>query len=87
MAVMTGIRLTERQLLEAAGEPSFGRGEDYVRYVRGARVDGTRATGSIQARNVYTVSLGPVDGIVHLPPPCQWRLLQAPGRLGIGGHR
>jgi uncharacterized Zn finger protein len=57
MGRVTRISLTEQQLLDAAGQPSFGRGEDYVRYVRGARVEGTRATGSIQARNVYTVSL------------------------------
>ena len=57
MSLVTRTSLTEQQLHQAAGETSFGRGEDYVRYVRGARVDGTRATGSIQARNVYTVSL------------------------------
>jgi len=49
--------LTEGRLLEAAGDVIFGRGEDYVRYVHGLRVAGTRAQASIQAKNVYVVEL------------------------------
>ena len=49
--------LEERQLLALAGETGFARGEEYVRYVHGLRVDGSHARASIQARNVYLVEL------------------------------
>lgn len=48
---------TEASLRRAAGATSFERGEDYVRYVAGLRVDGASATASIQARRVYLVDL------------------------------
>jgi hypothetical protein len=38
------MRLTETDLLAAAGETVFVRGEDYVQYVRGLRVRGSHAT-------------------------------------------
>ena len=49
--------LCEARLLADAGRRVFDRGVDYVRYVRGLRVVGTTASGSIQARNVYLVEL------------------------------
>lgn len=51
------IGLTEAALLRAAGGTSFDRGQDYVRYVHGLRVDGSTATASIQAKRVYLVDL------------------------------
>jgi hypothetical protein len=51
------MELDESVLEAAATGASFTRGEDYVRYVRGLRVDGARATATIQARNVYLVDL------------------------------
>ena len=50
-------KLTERRLLDEAGEAVYGRGEDYVRYVVGLRVDGNRAKATIQAKNVYLAEL------------------------------
>lgn len=50
-------KLTEGRLLEAAGDVIFGRGEDYVRHVRGLVVMGTCATGTVQAQNAYVVEL------------------------------
>lgn len=54
-----------------AGDVVFGRGVDYTRYVRGMRVTGTTATGTIQARNVYLVELdwggGRVEGACTCP--------------------
>jgi uncharacterized Zn finger protein len=49
--------LTEAGLLAVAGETVFGRGEDYVQYVRGLRITGTTAKATIQARGVYLVEL------------------------------
>lgn len=49
--------LTEADLLRIAGATSFGRGEDYVRYVHGLRMTEGGAQASIQARNVYLVEL------------------------------
>ena len=49
--------LSETTLLRAAGERVYGRGEDYVRYVRGLRMTASKAYASIQAKNVYTVEL------------------------------
>ncbi len=49
--------LSERSLLEAAGDRSFTRGEDYVRYVRGLRITEEKAYASVQAKRVYTVEL------------------------------
>lgn len=49
--------LSEARLLAGAGERVFYRGVDYMRYVRGLRVVGTTASGTIQARNVYPVEL------------------------------
>jgi uncharacterized Zn finger protein len=49
--------LTERLLLEEAGDLSFERGQDYVKYVVGLRVTGMRAHASIQAKRVYRVEL------------------------------
>ena len=49
--------LTERRLLEEAGDLSFERGQDYVKYVVGLRVTGSRAHASIQAKRVYQVEL------------------------------
>jgi uncharacterized Zn finger protein len=51
------IGLTEAALLRAAGGTSFDRGQDYVGYVHGLRVDGSTATASIQAKRVYLVDL------------------------------
>ena len=50
-------QLTERLLLEEAGDLSFERGQDYVKYVVGLRVTGKRAHASIQAKRVYQVEL------------------------------
>jgi uncharacterized Zn finger protein len=49
--------LTERRLLKEAGDLSFERGQDYVKYVVGLRVTGKRAHASIQAKRVYQVEL------------------------------
>lgn len=49
--------LTEAALLGAAGDVVFDRGEDYTRYVRGVVVTGSRATATVQAKNVYQVQL------------------------------
>ncbi|WP_396925878.1 SWIM zinc finger domain-containing protein [Mycolicibacterium sp.] len=49
--------LSETTLLKAAGEVVYGRGEDYVRYVRGLRTTASKAYASIQAKKVYTVEL------------------------------
>lgn len=51
------MKLDEATLEAAATGASFPRGEDYVRYVRGLHVQDTRATATIQARNVYLVDL------------------------------
>jgi uncharacterized Zn finger protein len=63
--------LSERALLMVAGDRSYARGEDYVRYVRGLRATATRAYASIQAKQVYTVELdwsGPQpDGFCTCP--------------------
>ena len=63
--------LSETTLLKAAGDLVYGRGEDYVRYVRGLRVTDFKAYASIQAKNVYTVELdwsGPLpDGSCTCP--------------------
>ena len=65
--------LTEAGLLRAAGETSFHRGEDYVRYVHGSRVVGEKAEASIQAKRVDLVELdwllGRAAWCVHLPTP------------------
>jgi hypothetical protein len=49
--------LTEARLQDEAGDASFRRGQDYVKYVVGLRVNGSRARASIQAKNVYEVEL------------------------------
>lgn len=49
--------LSEISLLDVAGEPIYGRGEDYVRYVRGLRVTDTKAYASVQGKRVYSVEL------------------------------
>lgn len=49
--------LSERALLEVAGDRSYARGEDYVRYVRGLRINAEKAYASVQAKRVYTVEL------------------------------
>lgn len=49
--------LSETRLLAEAGERVFDRGLGYTQYVRGLRVVGATATGTIQARNVYLVDL------------------------------
>ncbi len=49
--------LTENALLSVAGERSYARGENYVRYVRGLRVAATSAQASVQAKRVYVVEL------------------------------
>lgn len=49
--------LSERTLLEAAGDRSYARGEGYVRYVRGLRIAHEKAYASVQAKRVYTVEL------------------------------
>jgi uncharacterized Zn finger protein len=50
-------QLTERLLLGEAGDLSFERGQDYVKYVVGLRVTGKRAHASIQAKRVYQCEL------------------------------
>lgn len=50
--------LSERTLLAVAGDRSYARGEDYVRYVRGLRITAEKAYASVQAKRVYTVELG-----------------------------
>ncbi len=58
--------LAETALLTAAGDRVYGRGEDYVRYVRGLRIAAEKAYASVQAKQVYpTAALGPALG--HLP--------------------
>ena len=63
--------LSERALLKVAGDRSYARGEDYVRYVRGLRTTAVRAYASVQAKRVYTVELdwsGPQpDGFCTCP--------------------
>ena len=63
--------LSERALLEVAGDRVYGRGEDYVRYVRGLRITAEKAYASVQAKRVYTVELdwsGPQpDGFCTCP--------------------
>ncbi|MGB0877477.1 MAG: SWIM zinc finger family protein [Mycobacterium sp.] len=49
--------LSERALLEEAGDRSFARGQDYVRYVRGLRITAEKAYASVQAKRVYIVEL------------------------------
>jgi hypothetical protein len=49
--------LSEIALLTAAGDRVYGRGEDYVRYVRGLRIAAEKAYASVQAKQVYTVEL------------------------------
>lgn len=49
--------LSETALLNAAGDRVYGRGEDYVRYVRGLRIAAEKAYASVQAKQVYTVEL------------------------------
>jgi hypothetical protein len=49
--------LSETALLTAAGDRVYGRGEDYVRYVRGLRIAAEKAYASVQAKQVYTVEL------------------------------
>lgn len=49
--------LSESVLLEVAGDRSYARGEDYVRYVRGLRISGEKADASVQAKRVYAVEL------------------------------
>lgn len=51
------ISLSETALLTAAGDRVYGRGEDYVRYVRGLRIATEKAYASVQAKQVYTVEL------------------------------
>lgn len=50
--------LSERALLEVAGDRIYARGEDYVRYVQGLRTAADKAHASVQAKRVYTVELG-----------------------------
>lgn len=63
--------LSERALLEVAGDRSYARGEDYVRYVRGLRITAETAYASVQAKRVYAVELdwsGPQpDGFCTCP--------------------
>lgn len=57
--------LSESVLLEVAGDRSYARGEDYVRFVRGLRITAEKAYASVQAKRVYTVELdwsGPQPG-------------------------
>lgn len=49
--------LSEAMLREAAGERTFTRGEEYVRYVHGLRITATHAYASVQAKRAYTVEL------------------------------
>ena len=48
--------LSERALLKVAGERSYARGEDYVRYVRGLRATAERRTSSHGGGNDYLLS-------------------------------
>ncbi|ODQ95522.1 hypothetical protein BHQ17_04895 [Mycolicibacterium holsaticum] len=68
---MGAVPLSETTLLRVAGDLVYGRGEDYVRYVRGLRITDVKAYASIQAKNVYTVELdwsGPLpDGVCTCP--------------------
>lgn len=63
--------MSERALLEVAGDRIYGRGEDYVRYVRGLRISAEKAHASVQAKRVYTVELhwsgGLPDGYCTCP--------------------
>lgn len=62
---------TSVALLEVAGDRSYARGEDYVRYVRGLRITAQKANASVQAKRVYAVELdwsGPQpDGFCTCP--------------------
>lgn len=49
--------LSETALLAAAGDRIYGRGEEYVRYVRGLRIAVDKAYASVQAKRVYAVEL------------------------------
>ncbi len=49
--------LSEWSLLTVAGDRVYGRGEGYVRYVRGLRITAEKAHASVQAKQVYTVEL------------------------------
>jgi len=66
-----GMPLSESALLKVAGDRSYGRGEDYVRHVRGLRIAAEKAYASVQAKQVYTVELdwsGPQpDGFCTCP--------------------
>lgn len=63
--------LSETALLTAAGDRVYGRGEDYVRYVRGLRITADKACASVQAKQVYSVEIdwsGPQpDGFCTCP--------------------
>lgn len=63
--------LTESALLAVAGDRSYARGEEYVRYVRGLRTTPPTASASVQAKRVYTVELdwsgGQPDGFCTCP--------------------
>lgn len=63
--------LSERALLEVAGDRGYARGENYVRYVRGLRITADTAYASVQAKRVYAVELvwsGPQpDGFCTCP--------------------
>ncbi|MCH9735939.1 MAG: hypothetical protein K0U78_15545 [Actinomycetia bacterium] len=65
------MELSERALLIVAGDRVYGRGGDYVRYVRGLRITAEKAYASVQAKRVYTVELdwsGPQpDGFCTCP--------------------
>jgi hypothetical protein len=55
--ISESVPFLESDVADAAGDRSFARGVDYVRYVRGLRIEEGRARASIQAKNVYTVEL------------------------------
>ena len=55
--MMAGGGAHRTALLEEAGDLSFERGQDYVKYVVGLRVTGKRAHASIQAKRVYQCEL------------------------------
>ena len=57
MGRMNTKHLTEAQLVRSAGDVVFGRGEDYVRHVRGLVVMGSCATAVVQAKSAYAVEL------------------------------
>lgn len=70
-----------------AGDRVYGRGEDYLRYVRGLRITADRACASVQAKQVYSVELdwsGPQpDGFCTCPHAADGHFCKRPVAVGL----